>query len=122
MAVAMTTAISPATPLASPPPQPSIFSNQSFLIHHLVNWDDRHLLTHTMASDFSAAWQFSQREEVVISYGSISTPNLVTDQIPQIYSQKHFREGRKSFMSGHSSFSFYCATFLIIYFQERIKS
>ena len=27
------------------------------------------------------------------------------------------REARKSFLSGHSSFSFYSATFLIIYFQ-----
>jgi hypothetical protein len=27
-----------------------------FLIHHLVNRDDQHLLAHEMASDFSAAW------------------------------------------------------------------
>jgi hypothetical protein len=26
-------------------------------VHHLVNWDDWHLLAHAMASDFSAAWQ-----------------------------------------------------------------
>ncbi len=31
------------------------------------------------------------------------------------------REARKSFVSGHSSFSFYCATFLIIYLQTRLS-
>jgi hypothetical protein len=33
------------------------FSDYSFRVHHLVNQDDRHLLAHAMASDFSAAWQ-----------------------------------------------------------------
>jgi hypothetical protein len=33
-----------ATPCASPPPLPSIFSNYSFWVHHLVNRDDQHLL------------------------------------------------------------------------------
>jgi hypothetical protein len=47
-----------ATPCASPPPCPSIFSNYSFWVHHPVNRDDRHLLAFAMASDFSAAWQF----------------------------------------------------------------
>jgi hypothetical protein len=43
-----------ATPCASPtPPQPSIFSNYSFWVHHLVNRDDPQLLAHAMASDFS---------------------------------------------------------------------
>jgi hypothetical protein len=32
------------------------FSDYSFWVHHLVNWDDRHLLAHAMASDFSDAW------------------------------------------------------------------
>ena len=31
-------------------------------------------------------------------------------------------EARKSFMSGHSSFSFYCATFLVIYLQVRLSN
>jgi hypothetical protein len=39
-----------ATPCASPPPRPSIFSDYSFLVCHPVNWDDWHLL----------AWQFYQ--------------------------------------------------------------
>ena len=32
------------------------------------------------------------------------------------------REARKSFFSGHSSFSFYSATFLILYMHARLKS
>lgn len=31
------------------------------------------------------------------------------------------REARKSFLSGHSSFSFYCSTFLVIYLQARLS-
>ena len=31
-------------------------------------------------------------------------------------------EARKSFMSGHSSFSFYCSTFLIIYLHSRLST
>jgi hypothetical protein len=46
-----------ATPCASPPPWPSIFSDYSFWVHHLVNRDDRQLLAHAMASDFSVPWQ-----------------------------------------------------------------
>ena len=34
---------------------------------------------------------------------------------------KMLKEARLSFMSGHSSFSFYCATFLIIYLQARLN-
>ena len=30
-------------------------------------------------------------------------------------------EAKKSFMSGHSSFSFYCATFLVIYLHARLS-
>jgi hypothetical protein len=44
-----------ATPCASTPPWPSIFSDYSFWFHHPVNQDDRHLLAHAMASDFSVA-------------------------------------------------------------------
>ena len=35
---------------------------------------------------------------------------------------KKLRDGMKSFLSGHSSFSFYCAIFLIIYLQNRLNS
>ena len=34
---------------------------------------------------------------------------------------KMLKEARLSFMSGHASFSFYCATFLIIYLQARLN-
>jgi hypothetical protein len=44
-----------ATPCASPPPWPFIFFRLFFLVHRLVNRDDRHLLTNAMASDFSVA-------------------------------------------------------------------
>jgi hypothetical protein len=42
-----------ATTCASPPPRPSIFTDYSFWVHHLVNRDGRHLLAHAMASDFA---------------------------------------------------------------------
>ena len=35
---------------------------------------------------------------------------------------KMVREARKSFLSGHSSFSFYCATFIIMYLHARLSS
>ena len=31
-------------------------------------------------------------------------------------------EAKKSFLSGHSSFSFYCATFLVIYLHARLSN
>jgi membrane-associated phospholipid phosphatase len=34
---------------------------------------------------------------------------------------KMVREARKSFVSGHASYSFYCATFLVIYLQTRLN-
>jgi hypothetical protein len=40
-----------------------LFSNDYFLVHHPVNWDDWHLLAHAMASDFTVTWQHSQREQ-----------------------------------------------------------
>jgi hypothetical protein len=43
---------------------PPFFSDYSFWIHHLVNWDDRHLLAHAMASDFSFAWQCLSKRTV----------------------------------------------------------
>ena len=35
---------------------------------------------------------------------------------------KMVREARKSFLSGHSSFSFYCAVFIIMYLHSRLSS
>jgi hypothetical protein len=36
---------------------PSIFSNNYFLVHHPVNWDDPHVTAPAMASDFSVTLQ-----------------------------------------------------------------
>ena len=38
---------------------------------------------------------------------------------PEIY-EKHLKDGRKSFLSGHSSFSFYVAVFLVLYLHCRL--
>jgi hypothetical protein len=46
-----------ATPCASPPPRPTIFSDDSFLVHHPVNGDDWPLLARAMASESSVTWQ-----------------------------------------------------------------
>jgi hypothetical protein len=51
------------------------FYHHSFLAHHPVNQDDRHLLALAKASDFSVAWQFSQREQLVFLFGSNSIAN-----------------------------------------------
>jgi hypothetical protein len=49
----------------------------SFLVHHCVNRDDRHLLAHAMASGFTVAWQYSQREQLFFCYGSNSMPDFL---------------------------------------------
>jgi hypothetical protein len=56
-----------ATPCASPPPGPSIFSDYSFRVHHPVNWDDQQLLAHAMASDFSVTWQWLSKRTIGFS-------------------------------------------------------
>jgi hypothetical protein len=55
-------------------PWPSIFSDYSFWVHHLVNLDDQHLLALAMASDFSVAWQCLSKRTIVF---------FVTDQTPR---------------------------------------
>jgi hypothetical protein len=72
-----------AIPCAFPPPRPSIFSDYSFLVYHPVNRDDRHLLAHAMASGFTVAWYYSQREQLVLllqiklyAHGSIHTVSV----------------------------------------------
>jgi hypothetical protein len=63
------------------------FCQLFFLVHHLDNRDDQHLLAHAMASDFSVAWQCSQREQLFFRYGSNATPRTTTLNLPvfQIY-------------------------------------
>jgi hypothetical protein len=63
------------TTCASPPPRSYIFSNYSFWVHHPVNCDDQHLLAHAMASDFTVAWQYSQREQFFVT-GQTPRPYL----------------------------------------------
>jgi hypothetical protein len=41
-----------------------LFQLLFFLVHYPVNWDDRHLLAHALASDFTVSRQFSQREQL----------------------------------------------------------
>jgi hypothetical protein len=50
------------------------FSDYSFWVHHPVNQDDRHLLAHAMASDFSVAWQFLLKRTIFFCFGSNSIP------------------------------------------------
>jgi phosphatidate phosphatase len=37
------------------------------------------------------------------------------------YTEKQLKEARLSFLSGHSSFSFFCGTFMIVYLQSRLN-
>ena len=37
------------------------------------------------------------------------------------HTEKHLKEARLSFLSGHSSLSFFCATFMIVYLQSRLN-
>jgi hypothetical protein len=60
---------------SSSAPRPSIFSDYSFWVHHIVNRDDRHLLAHAMASDFSVAWQCLSKRTIVF---------FVKDQTPRV--------------------------------------
>jgi hypothetical protein len=46
---------------------PTFFAYYFFLVHHPVNWDDRHILANAMAYDFTVALQFSQREQSFFS-------------------------------------------------------
>jgi hypothetical protein len=74
-----------ATPCASPPAWPSIFSDYSFWVHHLFNQYDWHLLAHAISTDFSTARQcLSKRTNVFFCYGSNSTPLFWA-----IFSQTH---------------------------------
>jgi hypothetical protein len=47
------------------------------LVHPPVNWDDRHLIEHSMASGFTIAGQYSQREQLV-RVGRFFQAHLVT--------------------------------------------
>jgi hypothetical protein len=57
--------------LLSPP-----FFRLFFLVHHLVNRNDWHLLAHAMASDFLVAWQCLSKRTIVF---------FVMDETPRPY-------------------------------------
>jgi hypothetical protein len=42
------------------------FPNSSFWVHHPVNGDDRHLLAHAMAFDFSVTRQLLSKRTIVV--------------------------------------------------------
>jgi hypothetical protein len=67
-----------ATPCASPPPRPFIFFWLFYLVHPLVNRDDRHLLAHAM---YNGLWLLSCMAV------SLKENNcfFVTDQTPRPY-------------------------------------
>ena len=46
--------------------------------------------------------------------------NLIKDGMDRKYWEKKVKDARKSFLSGHSSFSFYCAVFLTLYLGTRL--
>ena len=62
----------------------------------------------------SDSWQIW--DKVSITWLQVFVTNYTCDG-----EDKLIREARKSFVSGHASFSFYCATFLIIYLQTRLN-
>jgi len=57
----------------------------------------------------------SDLEDVCLSYQDVRPLNFT---VPEL--SKKMREARLSFMSGHTSTSFYAALFLILYFQARL--
>jgi hypothetical protein len=58
---------------------PSCFPNYSFWVHRLVNRDDRHLLAHAMASDFSVAWQCLSKRTIVFFHYRSKSMSYKTD-------------------------------------------
>jgi hypothetical protein len=66
------------------------FSNYFFCVNHPVNRDDQQLLAQAIASDFTVAWQFSQREQFF--YGSNSTPTQNTSYSNKPYQNIAFQE------------------------------
>ena len=57
-----------------------------------------------------------------LCHDSFGYNKFVTKYECDFTNKDEVREARKSFLSGHSSFSFYCATFLMIYFQVKCQT
>jgi hypothetical protein len=58
-----------------------------FLVHHFVNQDDQHLLTHAMASDFSVAWQCLSKRTIGFFFVTDQTPRPSNIEFPKTTDQ-----------------------------------
>jgi hypothetical protein len=68
---------------ASPPPRPSIFSDYSFRVRHLVNRDDRHLLAHAVASDLTVSmYVHGGMLRISITFNNLSLSRRVISKCP----------------------------------------
>lgn len=54
-------------------------------------------------------------------YVTESEEQLCSGGLKNGTTKKMLKEARLSFLSGHSSFSFYCATFMVVYLQSRLS-
>jgi len=85
-------------------------------------WNNEMGLNCTKEKDGQTYWQYigdGLKDEEIC--GSLSSGSLSMDYKNATLT-KMLKEARLSFMSGHSSFSFFCAVFLIIYLQIRVPS
>jgi hypothetical protein len=90
------------TSYASPPPCPSIFSNYSLIVHHPVNRDDRHLLAHAMASNFTVAWQYSVLL-LVWAAGGTALPQILRYGLAFRWTPDYFQREQSIFCYGLNS-------------------
>ena len=78
------------------------------------------------SSEYNNAKEDSKIKKILVSKSIDELPccNVdTTEHDPKDRGSDYvLEEARKSFMSGHSSFSFYCATFLVIYLQVRLSN
>jgi len=72
------------------------------------------VLTSELCDDEYGYKTFIEEDEDVICLGLQRNGGNIT--------KTQLHEARLSFLSGHSSFSFYCATFLIVYLQARLTT
>jgi hypothetical protein len=54
-----------------------LFCQLFFFVHHPLNLDDQHLLAHSMATDFTVAWQFFSKITFVFLWTEFHALNLL---------------------------------------------